>query len=247
VCPTNIPGKTRWGSGQTQDGLILWTRYVPFQHNMYRNEIDTHTQLQYWNLTINSTEPIWYYCGAPGSCIDHQMIGVINPNDTQLFDVQEKAARDSTFMVKPGEPIPKEGSATLSATGLGSTSTASSDSGSSHGVHLSGGAIAGIVIGAVAFLALAAALFFYVGRTKSLKEMMHRKDDAAARPDDGVSNWNGSQHPGSPGFPPVPFSPAPSNTEFYGQQGQLPPYGQHNATESHPSGWMSPTAPQHQS
>ena len=32
-----------------------------------------------WNLTINDTEPIFLYCAAPGSCINYQMVGVINP------------------------------------------------------------------------------------------------------------------------------------------------------------------------
>jgi hypothetical protein len=150
-------------------------------------------------------------------------------------------------MVKPGDPIPKEGSATLSATGVSSSSTSDPSSAStpSHGVHLGGGAIAGIVIGAVAFLVLAAALFFYVGRTKSLKEMMHRKDATVTRPQSDAGHWNGSQHPGSPGFPPSPFSPAHSQGEF-GHGANLPPYGQHNATDSHPSGWMSPSVQQQQ-
>jgi len=147
-------------------------------------------------------------------------------------------------MVKPGDPIPKEGSSTLSATGVSSPTSEpspSSSPSSSHGVHLGGGAIAGIVVGAVAFLVLAAALFFYVGRTKSLKEMMHRKDATVTRPVSDAEHWNGSQHPGSPGFAPSAFSPAHSQMEF-GQGQQLPPYGQHNATDGNPSGWMSPTA-----
>ena len=32
-----------------------------------------------WNLTINDTRPIFFYCSAPGSCIDYQMVGAINP------------------------------------------------------------------------------------------------------------------------------------------------------------------------
>lgn len=220
-------------TGKNKTGFWSGTQYV-----------DSVADITYWNITINSTEPIFYYCGAPNSCLGELMIGVINPNSTQTFAAQEQAAKDSTFMVKPGDPIPKEGSASLSATGAAASATSSSTSAPTpHGVHLSGGAIAGIVIGAVAFLVLAAALFFYVGRTKSLKEMMHRKDATVTRTEPSEAGWNGSQHPGSPGFSPQPpFSPAQS--DYYGPNGQLPPYGQHNATDSHPSGWMSPTAGQ---
>lgn len=32
-----------------------------------------------WTLTINDTDPIFFYCSALGSCIDNAMVGVINP------------------------------------------------------------------------------------------------------------------------------------------------------------------------
>jgi plastocyanin len=32
-----------------------------------------------YQVKINDTEPIFFYCSAPGSCIDWQMVGVINP------------------------------------------------------------------------------------------------------------------------------------------------------------------------
>ncbi|KAH7027800.1 uncharacterized protein B0I36DRAFT_327954 [Microdochium trichocladiopsis] len=32
-----------------------------------------------WELTVNDTSPTFFYCSAPGSCIDWAMIGVINP------------------------------------------------------------------------------------------------------------------------------------------------------------------------
>lgn len=28
----------------------------------------------YWNLTINNTDPVFYYCGAPGSCVTWGMV-----------------------------------------------------------------------------------------------------------------------------------------------------------------------------
>jgi hypothetical protein len=41
--------------------------------------VDEMSQPPKWNLTINDTSPIFFYCSAPGSCIDYQMVGAINP------------------------------------------------------------------------------------------------------------------------------------------------------------------------
>jgi hypothetical protein len=41
------------------------------------------SQLPTWSVTVNDTEPIFYYCGAPSSC-QSGMIGVINPVSFQL-------------------------------------------------------------------------------------------------------------------------------------------------------------------
>ena len=32
-----------------------------------------------FQVRVNDTEPIFFYCSAQGSCIDWQMVGVINP------------------------------------------------------------------------------------------------------------------------------------------------------------------------
>ncbi|KAJ4347878.1 uncharacterized protein N0V89_009250 [Didymosphaeria variabile] len=191
--------------------------------------------LTYFNVTVNSTEPIFYYCGAPDSCIGHQMVGVINPNDTQTLDKQIIAAKDATFMVKPGDPIPAEASASLHAS---ATATAAPSSHSGH--TLSGGAIAGIVVGGIAFLAICAALFFYVGRTKSLKEVIkHREAVKSPAPTDG-------HFPHSPGYSPLPFSPNMQHAEMGMGGQQLPAYGQHNATDSHYNAYAHQGSPQPQ-
>lgn len=204
------------------------------------------TQLQYWNLTINSTEPIFYYCAAPKSCTGQHMVGVINPNDTQTLDKQIQAASEASYQLKPGDPVPAEGSSSLTMT-TSPTSTPTStpnNTVTSHPHTLSGGAIAGIVVGAVAFLVICAALFFFVGRAKSLKEALNRNDATVAKsmPQDGGAYAPTSQ-PGSPGQPPAAFTPptpfSPSQT-YAEHGGQLPAYGQHHATDPHP-GWSSPT------
>jgi hypothetical protein len=170
------------------------------------------------------------------------MVGVINPNETQTLDAQIQSAKDADFMLAPGEDIPTEASSTLS----GTTTPTSTPSASSTPAHsggsskLSGGAIAGIVVGAVAFLAICAALFFFVGRTKSLKEVLERKDATVNRPETGDMT-----HTMSPGYSAAtPFSPHQSMQPS--EYGGLPGYTQTNVTDQHPSGWASPD-PRHAS
>jgi hypothetical protein len=165
------------------------------------------------------------------------MVGVINPNTTQTLDKQKDSARSADYMVAPGEKVPGEGSSTLSVPSGVATATSAPSSPSEHRSHgLSGGAIAGIVVGAVSFLIICAALFFFMGRTKSLKEVMKRNDATVkTTPRPGPDYHYGP--PGSPGFPPgAPFSPDNSHAEFAG----LPSYSQHHAKDNYPSGWASP-------
>ena len=141
-----------------------------------------------FSITINDTNPIFYYCSAPGSCINHGMVGVINPNGTTPIDTQIALARNSSFMLQPGQAWPSEendpfsGSSTASATvaptstkpahpatttpvstAPASTTTAAAASSSSHS-GLSAGAIAGIAIGAAAIALIAAAMLYMCGR-----------------------------------------------------------------------------------
>jgi plastocyanin len=180
--------------------------------------VKTNADVTYYNITVNDTAPIFFYCAAPKSCTDKLMVGAINANSSQTLDSQIQAARDADFQLAVGDPIPNEATSTLLN---GPTSTPSSSS-SSGGSHLSGGAIAGIVVGAVAFLVCCAALFFYVGRSKSLKEEIKRQDASARHSTPGPEMGYGPQSPHMPRY----GSPAP-------------PYGQHSATEQYPSGWTS--------
>ena len=131
-----------------------------------------------WSITVNNTDPVFFYCGAPGSCINYQMVGVINPNATTSLQVQKQKAKDSTYMLVPGQPTPDEAgnsypasSSTSSTAGTHSTTsapaaatTSASASSSSHHSGLSTGAIAGIAIGAAAVALAAAVLLYLCGR-----------------------------------------------------------------------------------
>jgi hypothetical protein len=56
-----------------------------------------------WTIRVNDTYPIFFYCSAPGSCINYGMVGVINPNATTSLETQRTDAKKSTFMLQPGQ------------------------------------------------------------------------------------------------------------------------------------------------
>ncbi|KAH7046670.1 hypothetical protein B0J12DRAFT_135285 [Macrophomina phaseolina] len=137
-----------------------------------------------YEVRINDTDPIFFYCSAPGSCINHEMVGVINPNKTTSLQVQKDKAGQSSFALSPGEEFPDEAASSSALSGATTptstssataTSTAAAKAGNGHSNSLSGGVIGGIVAGSVAVVAILAALFFFVGRNKSLKEKVDRQ------------------------------------------------------------------------
>ncbi|KAF2141561.1 uncharacterized protein K452DRAFT_308663 [Aplosporella prunicola CBS 121167] len=121
-------------------------------------EVGGYDQRETWNLTVNDTAPIWFYCNALDSCTPNGMVGVINPPPNATIASQIRVAKSARYQLAPGEPWPAEGSSKPSSSSSSSSS-------------LSGGAIAGIVVGVVAFVVLAAALFFFIGRTHTYARM----------------------------------------------------------------------------
>ncbi|KAK5002765.1 Pho80p cyclin, partial [Cryomyces antarcticus] len=128
-----------------------------------------------FELTINDTNPIFYYCAAPGSCINFAMVGVINPNSSVSLATQQALAHKADYMLVPGEHFPAEASSSLASLAAASTSTSPTSSAAATSTSaapaanattshkLSTGAIVGIAIGGAAVLLLAAALFFFIG------------------------------------------------------------------------------------
>lgn len=160
-----------------------------------------------FSVRINDSDPVFYYCSAPGSCIDHQMVGVINPvclfstksreaiadplqNKSVSLQRQKEIAKDASYVLQPGEDFPAEASSSINSIAATATTAESSadstapaaasaddgngddgddNSSSDDDSGLSAGAIAGIAIGGFAVLVLAAALFFYMGRSRRMK------------------------------------------------------------------------------
>ncbi|RMZ73453.1 extracellular serine-rich [Pyrenophora seminiperda CCB06] len=135
-----------------------------------------------YRIRINDTNPVFFYCSAPGSCIDRGMVGAINPNASTSVAHQHELALNSTYMLNPGEPFPAESPLPSNLpTGSGTPGLSGSLPPHPHHKSLSGGAIAGIVIGAISVIVLAALLFFFWGRAKSLKEEVNRKAGTVRR------------------------------------------------------------------
>jgi hypothetical protein len=80
--------------------------------------------------------------------------------------------------------------------GAPNATSSSTPSSSSHH-SLSGGAIAGIVIGALVVLALAAALFYFMGRNKTYRDMFkssHSNTGGLSQAGDNVGPWTPGPH-----------------------------------------------------
>ncbi|KAF2146015.1 uncharacterized protein K452DRAFT_315280 [Aplosporella prunicola CBS 121167] len=168
-----------------------------------------------YTIRINDSLPIFFYCSAPGSCINYQMVGVINPNKSVSLDAHKQRAAKSSFMLNPGEKFPDEAasSSALAPQSSVTSPTTSALPGSEHeDKGLSGGAIAGIVIGAVAAIAVLAALFFFVGRNKSLKERVGGNSDNV-NPQGPQMYQSPYQSPGGA------FSRVPQHDPYFGNGG----------------------------
>ncbi|KAI9744584.1 MAG: hypothetical protein M1818_002113 [Claussenomyces sp. TS43310] len=143
----------------------FWSGFFPLQ---------TGTEdVPKFRITVNDTAPIWFYCSAPGACIDDGMLGVVNPNSTQTLAVQQAYGKNSTIMLSPGEAIPPEGTTP--------SSTASPSTTSSRSSGLGGGAIAGIVVGGVAFLAVAGLAIYLFGRNHTLASILRYSQPRPSR------------------------------------------------------------------
>ncbi|TGO60481.1 hypothetical protein BOTNAR_0145g00060 [Botryotinia narcissicola] len=143
-----------------------------------------------FQVVVNDTNPIFFYCSAPGACHEDGMIGVINANSTQTFNNQLEYAKNSSLQFSPGENFPVEATSSSSSSARPTSTSSSGDSpstttsastiivtdsshSSSSSSKLSPGAIAGIAIGASALVLLASAHLYLCGRQRTIKEIIH--------------------------------------------------------------------------
>ncbi|PSS25345.1 hypothetical protein M430DRAFT_39447 [Amorphotheca resinae ATCC 22711] len=137
-----------------------------------------------FRLLINDTEPVFFYCSAPGAC-QQGMVGVINPNSSFTYQDQLAYALNTSISFSPLQYFPPEVAITRSTTATGATMTPtpvrtnSPPTAPTSKSSLSTGAIVGIVIAGIIVVLLAAALLYTCGRQKTLGEILRRSHTPA--------------------------------------------------------------------
>jgi hypothetical protein len=134
------------------------------------------------------------------------MVGAINPNSSQTFEAQDRAAGKAGIEVAPGEPIPREALSTVSVAPAASSQVSAGTS--HHAPQLSNAAIVGIALGGFLVIVLAAGAMFCVTQkaVRKHKETLAR----SAAPVNHVSPISYDID-----YPP-PFSPCSLSISEYG-------------------------------
>ncbi|MCJ1268085.1 hypothetical protein MMC22_007971, partial [Lobaria immixta] len=146
-----------------------------------------------FQVRVNDTQPVFFYCAAPASCLKNQMLGVINPNSSMTLEKQQDAAKSSNLMYAPGESAPNEDGTSTTAT---ATPVSSANPAPEHTKHLSTGAIVGIAIAGAAVAILVVAFIFLLGRHSSLQAVFKRLH----RPEPATPGPHGMSAPFAPGY-----------------------------------------------
>jgi hypothetical protein len=124
-----------------------------------------------YQIRVNDTAPVFFYCSAPNSCIKYGMVGAINPNSSASLSHQRDIARKSSYSLSPGEPFPEEGDSPTATPTPPAPPTKEE-----HSKSLSPGAIAGIVIAVIVGLVVLGCLAFFIGRSRTMKQEIARRD-----------------------------------------------------------------------
>ncbi|PSR97565.1 hypothetical protein BD289DRAFT_491918 [Coniella lustricola] len=167
-----------------------------------------------YQVRVNDTDPIFFYCAASGSCVDYHMIGVINPTANETYEKQYEYAENVTYQMTPGEAFPSETASSSSSSATSTSGGSSSSSSSSGHKSLSSGAIAGIAIGGAAVLLLAGVLIYLFGRrSAAAKAFAVQRDSGPYSGPMQEARYGGPAGPRSPGqatFATTAYSTAPS-------------------------------------
>ena len=104
-------------------------------------------------------------------------------NETMTWHAQHEKAKEYPYQVVPGNAPPTEGTEDES-----SSPNTSQGSFSGSQSHPSGGAIAGIVIGALVFVAISVVFFFVLGRNRVYQQWISSQDGCTERTE-STARW----------------------------------------------------------
>ncbi|KAH0543122.1 hypothetical protein FGG08_002548 [Glutinoglossum americanum] len=169
----------------------------------------------------------------------------VGKNASVSLAAQKQAAKDSQFMLQPGEDFPAEGgtststkSSTATSTSAATSTAAASTAAAAAASHpvLSSGAIAGIAIGSSVVVLMAAALFFLLGRQRTLDDVIKKRESySTSGPDMRHASMGGNY--GS-GF--TPGSMSGSNSDAGRKQQQYRDYYDGNGYHAGPDEYLAP-------
>jgi hypothetical protein len=153
------------------------------------------------------------------------MVGAINPNASTSIGYQRQRARDSAYMLNPGESFPPESPISSATPGPSSTPTsyapASKPSTGKKNHNVSAGAIAGIVVATIGVIFLGALVFLMRRHNRALKQNHRHNTEQVASPTPAwqpLPLFNPALPYTSPpalfSSPPPPFSPLETPQEL---------------------------------
>jgi hypothetical protein len=156
------------------------------------------------------------------------MVGAINPNASTSIGHQKQRARDSAYMLNPGESFPPESPTSSATPGPDLTplsyTPASKPSTGKKNHDLSAGVIAGIVVGTIAVIFLGALVFLLRRNNRTLKK----------------NSRHGTEHVPFPPIKPLTSQSNPSASQFNPSALQFNPSAQQFSPLISP---FSPTVP----
>lgn len=187
-------------------------------------------------------------------------------NSTQSLDNQLLFVKNSTYQLAPGEKPPSEATGTPTSDEpyetSSPTSSATAPAAHGHSSPLSKGAIAGIVVGGVGVIALAALTFYLCGRNRTLASVVRYSQPPQPKHPSSIPSpmayAPGSpppQDPYAPSFsdnvspkPSVMGHPSPNMNYHDSWQSQQPPVGPTSPGfttpyQGHPSPGHTPWSP----
>ncbi|KAF2161104.1 hypothetical protein M409DRAFT_28434 [Zasmidium cellare ATCC 36951] len=175
-----------------------------------------------WNFTVEHLDPIFFYCGAPSSCVSKGMVGAINPSSDQNITAQKKLAIDAGIVNMPDETLTPNAAASVSAAAESDIPVEQDDETKR---MPSPGAVAGIVIGGIVALAIIILSIFYPRRRRQKKALQTGPSESATQAHTTAAHAPEMQIDG------ITYVPATDPRAFYNPQ---PPSYYHLSAEMRP-------------